>query len=84
MTQLTEDNQIMTFYRFNVINCVNQFTEWTVCTLESFKLPGCEETELMICRIRAGCEPVLVKINTTAGEEDTKENNVRPVLCSIV
>jgi len=49
--------------------------EWTVCTLESFKLPGCEETELMICRIRAGCEPVLVKINTTAGEEDTKENN---------
>ena len=51
-------------------------TEWTVCTLESFKLPGEEERQLLICRIRSGSEPVLVKINTTLGEEHEKENEV--------
>ena len=47
-----------------------------MCTLESFEPPGVEERELIICRMRAGCEPVLVKINTTTGEEKLKENEV--------
>lgn len=50
--------------------------EWTVCTLECFKLRGEEERQLMICRVRSGCEPVLVKINTTVGEEQVKEKEV--------
>lgn len=47
-----------------------------MCTLESFKLPGEEERQLLICRIRSGSEPVLVKINTTLGEEHVKEKEV--------
>ena len=30
----------------------------------------------MICRVRAGFDPVLVKINTTLGEEQSKDNAV--------
>ena len=48
-----------------------------MCTLESFKLPGEEERQLLICRIRSGSEPVLVKINRTVGEEQVKEKEVR-------
>jgi len=47
-----------------------------VCSLESFKLPGEEERQLLICRIRSGSEPVLVKINTTLEEERVKEKEV--------
>lgn len=47
-----------------------------MCTLESFKLPGEEERQLLICRIRSGSESVLVKINTTLGEEHVKEKEV--------
>ncbi|XP_068717349.1 uncharacterized protein [Montipora capricornis] len=50
--------------------------EWTVCTLETVELPGIEQRELLICRIRAGSEPVLVKINTTAGEDQLMENDI--------
>jgi len=48
--------------------------EWTVCTLQTFTPPGSQVRELIICRIRAGFDPVLVKINTTSGEEQNKEN----------
>ena len=47
-----------------------------MCSLESFKLPGEEERQLLICRIRSGSEPVLVKINTTLEEERVKEKEV--------
>lgn len=53
------------------------FIEWTVCTLQTFTPPGSQVRELIICRIRAGFDPVLVKINTTSGEEQNKENAVR-------
>lgn len=63
-----------------------------MCTLESFKLPGEEERQLLICRIRSGSEPVLVKINTTVGEEQVKEKEVffylftqfkRNIICAV-
>ena len=50
------------------------FIEWTVCTLETFTPPGSQAKELIICRIRAGFDPVVV--NTTSGEEQRKENDV--------
>ena len=52
------------------------FLEWTVCILETFTPPGSQVGELIICRVRAGFDPVLVKINTTSGEEQNNEKAV--------
>ena len=59
-----------------VMMLLKYFSEWTVCTLETIMLPGSQVRELIICRVRAGFDPVLVKINTTSGEEQNKENAV--------
>ena len=59
------------------------FLEWTVCTLETFTPPGSQFKELIICRIRAGFDPVLVKINITSGEEQNKENAVCHFILSL-
>jgi len=44
--------------------------------LETFTPPGSQVRELTICRVRAGYDPVLVKINTTSGEEQNNEKAV--------
>ena len=46
--------------------------------METFTRPGSQDRELMICRVRAGLDPVLVKINTTLGEEQSKDDAVSP------
>ena len=55
---------------------LNHFIDWTVCTLQTFTPPGSQVRELIISRVRAGFDPVLVKVNTTSGEEQDKENDV--------
>lgn len=61
---------------FKLMMLLKCFIEWTVCTLETFTPPGSQARELIICRIRAGFDPVVVKINTTLGEEQNKEDAV--------
>ncbi|RMX47888.1 hypothetical protein pdam_00010648, partial [Pocillopora damicornis] len=51
----------------------NMPKEWTVCTLETFTHPVSKDRELLISRMRAGCDPAVVKINTTSGEEQSKD-----------
>ena len=50
--------------------------------METFTHPVSKDRELLISRMRAGCDPAVVKINTTSGEEQSKDCIVCHFVCN--